>query len=516
MRKLIEYKRIGFRDCLRLPHEWGKIAWLSYGIMRKRAEREQPPGYNVLWVGVLQSLISKDRFFIDKAMELVKHNISDDEVFSLTGKALYSIGYTDEGIYNLRKALEIKPSIEKISALLIHLDKPEDFTEKLYLCFQILNKDPDNLTAIINSAFILLRFNRINEANKYINISIKKSPKNPDARLGLAEILYVKNDPENALHEYKKALHYGCKDKKLALLKISCCYYFLNEFKKAKKTVMKILKKQPGYKFAKQVLSEIEGSAEMGVQYYKNGLTDQAYPWLKIETKIEVQPGEATLFLSLIEMERTNNVSHVDTALKIIGDHLPEDFCLNTTGDAKCRMGFAEEGINDLRKAVSINSNIENVSMLAHHLSQMNENKAEAKELFLRVLEKDEDNTFSLTGLANLEDNQEEALKLHLRAVEINPNEWRSHCNLGKNYYRLGKYDEALNCLNKARTLIKHENPCDISICTSRCYLKMNNNKYAKKYSEYALLENPDSDEAKQLHKELGNIKDSRRSLDEL
>ncbi len=241
MRDFIVYKRIKFRDCYRLPSGWDKVAWCSYTKFRKRAEKENPPGHYVLLTAVLQFLVSKDKTFVDKAVELIKGNVPEDCVLCLTGTALCDGGYHEEGLERLRKAVSLNPSPGNMEALAGAIEKPEDYDEKLELSNRMLEKNPNDVDALRHKAFVLVQRNHLDEAEVLVRKALEICPKNTANREAMGEILFLRGMYKEALRLYKKAFLYFHNSKHL-WQQIALCYLELGKPKKAKKAAYKLLK----------------------------------------------------------------------------------------------------------------------------------------------------------------------------------------------------------------------------------------------------------------------------------
>lgn len=241
MREFIAYKQIKPKDCLHLSASWRKIAFKSYGKFRKKAEKEQPPSLNVLLTGVLQALVSNDRFFIDKAVELVDGNVPDDGILALSGSALYDMGKHEEGLERLRKAVKLNPTPANMEALAGSLETPENNSEKLELANRILESDPNHVDGLRHKAFVLVQLNQIDEAEKLLRKAHRVSHGNADVKEALGEIMFKRGMYKEALQLYEKA--YSCSYRsKYSWQQIALCYLELGKLNKAKRAALEMLK----------------------------------------------------------------------------------------------------------------------------------------------------------------------------------------------------------------------------------------------------------------------------------
>ncbi len=237
---LTVYKEFKLRDCMKLPRAWAKQA-CRYKKIRRKAEREDPPGINVLFCGILQTMVSKKVCFIDEATEIVRGNIPEDSILALTGAALCDAGHYEDGLKRLRKAVELQPSLTNMEALAGCIEKPEDYSEKLGLSNRILEKYPNDVDALRHKAFVLVHYGNLDEAEELMRKALNVSPKNGANKEGLGEILFRRGMYKEALQLYKKAYPYLDRSK-YSWQQIAHCYFQLGEHKKAKKAALKMLK----------------------------------------------------------------------------------------------------------------------------------------------------------------------------------------------------------------------------------------------------------------------------------
>ncbi|MFC1676680.1 tetratricopeptide repeat protein [Planctomycetota bacterium] len=241
IKDFIVYKRLGLRECLKLPREWRKIAWFYYARYRKKAQKETPPGFNVLIIGILQAVVSKDRSFIDKAIELVDGNVRQDSIMCLTGSALCDIGHYEEGIRSLRKAVELEPTLVNMVALAGALEKAEEYSEKLELSNRILEKAPNNLDGLQFKAYVLAKRGNLDEAEGLARKALRISPKNSYAKEVLGEILFRQERYEEALKMFRGSFDFPDNFGHL-WHRIAHCHFELGKFKKAQKAAKRMLK----------------------------------------------------------------------------------------------------------------------------------------------------------------------------------------------------------------------------------------------------------------------------------
>jgi len=510
--EFIVYKRFKLRECLHLPEGWGQKAWFSYGKYLKKALAEEPPGINVLWVGILQSIVSKDRFFIDKAIELVHGNLPEDEVLRLTGQALCVIKCRNEGIEKLRCAVKISPSFENKKELAWRLCSNEDLYEKYMLCSELLDICNNDCDLMQHKAMVLMRYGRHEEAISLLQGCIKICPNDYVAIELLAETYYYLGEYNLALLNYNKIPRSRGYMAKMARHTIACCYLFAGRYRKAKRLAKRIIKKRGHDEYLAKIIDEVDGKQKLGVDYYaNNNVNNMVYPFLKIEADRESKAGIASLYYSAMLCVRHNDISYVENVINQINGSLPKDVILRVLGKAKYDIGLVDEGIIDIRKAVDINSVIENKLCLAECLRERDDCDQEAKSLFEAILNEEPDNYIAVWSMGIISEDDEEALSCYVRANKLRPDDWRMVYNIGISLAGLKKYDDAIEKYESARKLCENENPSDISIGISECYLEMGKFQEALESAERALVENPESEEAKNLIAKIKDIMEKQK-----
>ncbi|AQQ69727.1 putative PEP-CTERM system TPR-repeat lipoprotein [Limihaloglobus sulfuriphilus] len=240
IRDLILSKNLKLSDCIKLDRPWAKMAF-RYKKIRKKAKNENPPGENLFLCGLLQSLVSKDRSYLDNVVKFVRGNIPEDKLLCLAGMALVDIGHYDDGICMLRKSVEIKPSIEHLEALAGSLEKPEDLQEKLELANQILEINPDDVDGLRHKIFVLLKDGSLDEAELLAKQALSIAPNNLLAKDVFCEVLFRKGNYAKALELYKNTYNYFNRSH-FIWQQIAICYNQLGQYKKARKAGNKMAK----------------------------------------------------------------------------------------------------------------------------------------------------------------------------------------------------------------------------------------------------------------------------------
>ena len=197
-------RKINFFDWLQLPSLWAKQA-INFTKIEKQAQTEDPPGYNTLLYGILQSVVSKQREYIDKAEVLVQSHVPESVLLGLTGKALYDIGFEKEGIQRIEKLVEIDPSRDNVLGLADLLTKPEEMAYRIDLCTSLLKKEPSDFGALVSLARAYLTLEQLDKASEYIEKALSLDPRSKFAKGMHAEIFYRKGELKRALQEFQNA-----------------------------------------------------------------------------------------------------------------------------------------------------------------------------------------------------------------------------------------------------------------------------------------------------------------------
>jgi len=121
---------------------------------------------------------------------------------------------------------------------------------------QLLDKNYGDAQFRITAGLVALALNRISEAEKYFNDSLKLDPENPSSNYNLALLFIKKNDFVKAKEIFEKLI---IKDPNNASLlnDMGVVYNNLGEIEKAKTSFNKALKIDPGLKQAKNNLIDI-------------------------------------------------------------------------------------------------------------------------------------------------------------------------------------------------------------------------------------------------------------------
>ena len=147
-------ERFSLAECRGMPEGWGNAAAERYRTLLKQAEAEDPPGYSTLTVYAINSVYQKDPSIISRGAELVKMNLSQQDLFRVWGCTLCAIGGKAKGLKMLRSAVELEPSAKNLLAFAEALEDPD---ERMTLFQEFLRDFPEDVGALRGVAIGLYR-----------------------------------------------------------------------------------------------------------------------------------------------------------------------------------------------------------------------------------------------------------------------------------------------------------------------------------------------------------------------
>ncbi len=487
-----------------LPCSWRFIADQYDGV--RAAAKEMPPAYNMLKLAVYQALVLRDRVLIDEAVELVGENVPEDALLSLTGMAVYSLGFREEGLGRLRKVLESHPSVAGMLALGDHLEAPGEFYEKLKLASSVLTTNPRDPDALRQAAFVLVHFGRLSEARECARRAIDVHPISSGPIETLGEIAFRRRKYSLALKHYRRAAKRSEGRYRLRLLQqITCCYYYLGKFRRAKESALAmrhVASKELGVAEDDERhtswLDELEGRRRHGIEFFERDCAERAAPLLKAEALTEVPPGKANLYSAAIESMTKKDFRYLQRAIDRVEDRVSHDVVLTVTGRTLFEIGDVVAGIAQLRRAVTMGDTVFAKFNLGHCLSLHDATAAEASELLANILADDPSHCPAACDLARIAGNSASAIALYERACANNLDDWRVYYELGTRLFSFGEFREAVKAYERARR-ITDKNPALISLAIARSLEAAGDVAEARRNAERAVFEDPGLHEAHEV-----------------
>ncbi len=238
-------------DLLKIPEDWFGIAKSSYRRYVIKAKKEQLPSYNTLMACAIWSLVIRNREFLDKCYNMTKINIPEDISFSISGMALSALGYKEEAMSRIYRAMQLNPCEIYNMALLSEI---ENLDEKIEFAQKVIDENPQNEDAYRHMAYAYLKKGNSNKALELIKQTLEINKNNCFAREFYGDLFLNKKEYRKALNQYRKA-YKGHFMSTALQFRIAQCLYGLGKIRQAKKLINKI---KPYLKYSK----EFQGNTE--------------------------------------------------------------------------------------------------------------------------------------------------------------------------------------------------------------------------------------------------------------
>ena len=228
-------RRLTKEEVALAPMGWRKTI-SKYPTYRKKAMKEDKPGFNTLAATLLAAIVKNDKHLLDIASEMTNKDIPRHIYLSLVGSTLCDFGSRDDGMSMLREAAKLHPSH---SILLSLASETDDLEEKESLSKNILNENPEDSDALRHLAYAKSAQGKHGEAEILIDRILNNEPDNVFALEYKGNIYFFgTKEYSKALEKYLKI---DLKPKPISLqFKICRCYHLLDMLSKAKKIAKKI------------------------------------------------------------------------------------------------------------------------------------------------------------------------------------------------------------------------------------------------------------------------------------
>ena len=264
----------------------------------------------------------------------------------------------------------------------------------------------------------------------------------------------------------------------------------LNTFLDNKKIVLDYFKKhqfEKVIKFGKKLLKknkDIQLYYVLGISYFSLKKYSDAENNFKYV--LETRPTAENYFIYGNILKKTQNLKDAaksfEKAIKLKSDYSD---AFNNLGNIKKRLGLTKEAIKNYQKAIETRkNNLEAYFNLAHLYNE--EKKFDnLKNILLRILKFDKNNTTALNDLGYLNliiGNIEEGRKQFQKVLDLDDKHIRAY----KNYFLItkvnneNKYFKKLNKLDLSN--ISDEDKVFAYTSLSKCYFDLNNSQLALKY----------------------------------
>jgi tetratricopeptide (TPR) repeat protein len=445
-----------------------------------------------------------------------------------------SINMQDKAIEDILKAMSLNPNDEQIQkhaiVLFLTSGKQDLISEGKTIIDKALNKNPDDIDLNIYKANTLLTSGTspgIESAKQILQRITEEKPEISKAWLMLGEIMLKKGQPGTAMDYASRGLAYKSNDEDLLFLKaraesvrspvlavptlkvlcdlnpdnIEAVTFLVNTY---------ITTNEPGkaVSFLQNILSKCKSSntrtynISLAAALYKAGSKTDAQT--KLNSLMEENPNDPAPFLAQIYLLKDDKVwdELKNKALEWYGKH-PENShipaviagSLISTESEKAK-SIAEEIFREILKNNSNNS--EALYSLAILLSTSGRSQ-EAADLYRKLLDVEPDNIVAINNLAwimceNLGQPQQ-ALDLAQKGLALNPDYTDLIDTRGMVYYRLGKFDKAVQDFKKCIELYLESSPQSVAskFHLAKAYIGLKENAKAIEYLKAVL----DSDNKK-------------------
>lgn len=184
-------------------------------------------------------------------------------------------------------------------------------------------------------------------------------------------------------------------------------------------------------------------------EFYNAGRYSEARPLLEQEAAKEPVPGEMSLFLGAVQTLLDKDRRHIDSALEITRGNVAEDLAMAVAGCILWDIGLHDEGAAKLRKACSLCSSVQNLSLAARRFEKDPSFDEESVLLYNRILAETPRDAGTLVGRGAAKEGKavrllDEALRDFKLALEIDPQEPSAHYEMGNILGCQGELEEAL------------------------------------------------------------------------
>ncbi len=386
--------------------------------------------------------------------------------FYLLGVAQMRLNQIEEAKKSLTWAAELVPNwsppriaLAKIHAAQGNLTLAQELSDK------ILQREPDNLEALLISGAARLKNNELDKALGLFRRAQKQGPRDPSPRINIAAVYMLQKKYPEAIKEYEAVLELD-PERVEALKSITQVYVIQGRpqlaFERAEEQLTKTKNQGPIY--------EMMGRLKLAEKDYATGIR-------------------------LLEKAVNQNPSLLSAYY--------------TIGSAYAAQGKFDVAIDQYQKvSVKQPQSIPPLMMTAI-LYELKKEHRKANEYYQKVLEVNRNYAPAANNLAwnyaQYGGNLDVALTLAQKAREFNPNDPGIADTLGWIYYKKGIYQTALSLLKESNEKYGGRNPT-VLFHLSMAYEKNNQKPLAQETVKKALAINqrfPEADEAKKLREKL-------------
>ena len=404
----------------------------------------------------------------------------------MNGQMLMNQGDFPMAIIEFQQALTLDPNVGAIHTAIAecywNIGKSELSNNHLEIAIE---KDPNDVKALqlIADQFVLQK--KYGEAEKYFEQLNKINPDDARYIIALAELQKIKKNYSAAMNLYLEA--FSLEPNRYELLETAGRFAILSQSKSFDEGIKHI-----------ESINEIHGEtlerrAQLGLLYYRSGLTDKAHELL--ESAIKGSPNNPNYYFSLFDiyMEKLEYKKAADLADKLITNY-PEDWrgyysrslvFMNENnskaiidllepvseifkssfsiqyliGLAHSRLKQYDEAINYYEKSHLIEPNSSNLLHSMAILYDATEDWKKSDSIYVHLIGIDSLDAQALNNyaysLVERDQNLDNALIMARKAIDLEPNNASYLDTIGWIYFKLNKTEKAKHFLKSSLEIVE-------------------------------------------------------------
>lgn len=327
-----------------------------------------PQNVNLFEVNKLidNNIYSETRDYLEAALIHYQGTEQLGEIHYLLARCYQGIGWLDEALANIKQALQILPNDSDCLNLqadcFLELGEWEAAVASLN---KGLRSSPGDAETIYRLGSIFLFHGEYGEALNCFSGCCKAKPFNPDYWEMKAEMLVKLNRISTAAESFKRAIKYGGSIHLLS--RLAYCYAKMEQVKKAKKLLIKVLKTDP---------DDYDALCNLGGIYHHLKKDDDAYRIFKKAYSINCNDPLLLNNLGLICFRLGRSRKSVEYYKKALTIDPSDKIILYNLGGCLYEKGNWKEAQVALEKLISIdNNNSEAWSLLGNVYEQLSKHK---------------------------------------------------------------------------------------------------------------------------------------------
>lgn len=397
----------------------------------------------------------------------------DDDYHRLYGKILFEKEQFTDAIVEYKKAVSYDRSVENLTTLGFCLNQT-NCEHAIPIFNEVLEKDPDNVEALLGLAFAEEQHGNWESALHILNKLKKLSPDNPEVIFRLGAVHYYLEDYDKALEYYLISRLDEPAAKLSCCVGIAYCYFEKEHYGKAIEYIHKAYSLDPyDHQIGKLIayIKEYIYVLSQRVQY------NHAYILTKGLLEILPCDSEILAYMAYLEIAYKHNNESAENYL-----NKASNFSQTNNKDLICRikgeiefdfLGNQKEGIHFFEKAVAFNKSKINLLSLARRIKDVDLIRAQeiCQELY-KSNPKDLEVIYEFAQNTMIQGKWAEGIKLAQEGYVLEPSSCHICALLGYGYYYRKKFKESLQFYLMAQ---KFDHPDEI--CThnaiAECYIEI-------------------------------------------